>query len=116
MIVAGARAASIDAIDAPCFDIRNSDLLRREAVQARRLGFDGKSALHPGQVRAINETFDVTQEEKEWADKVLAELMEAEKNGRALSTLDGLLIDNPHRSVAERILSRANLSRRQADE
>jgi citrate lyase subunit beta/citryl-CoA lyase len=110
MIVTGARAASIDAIDAPCFDIRNPEPLRREAIQARRLGFDGKSVLHPGQLAVINEVFDVTPEELEWAGKVLAELVDAEDRGRALSTLDGRLIDNPHRKAAERILQRARLA------
>ena len=112
MIVTGARAASIDAIDAPCFDIRNPDLLRREATQARRLGFDGKSVLHPGQLAVINEIFNVTPEELDWAGKVLAELENAENRGRALTTLDGRLIDNPHRNAAERILQRARLSNR----
>jgi citrate lyase subunit beta/citryl-CoA lyase len=114
MIVAGAHAASIDAIDAPCFNLRSPDLLRREAAQARRFGFDGKSALHPAQVGVINEIFDVTPEETSWAEKVLAELEDAEQNkGRALSTLEGHLIDDPHRSAAERILRRARLSRKQ---
>lgn len=113
MIVAAARAAGIDAIDAPCFDIRNAELLRREAVQARSFGFDGKSALHPGQLRWINEIMDVTQGEIDWAKRVLAELSGAEDRGRALSTLDGQLIDNPHRSAAERILHRARVSRPQ---
>lgn len=112
MIVLGARSASIDAIDAPCFDLKNPDLLRREASQARRLGFDGKSALHPGQVGVINEVFDVTPDETAWAEKVLVELKEAEERGRALSTLGGFLIDNPHRSAAERILHRARLARK----
>ena len=113
MIVAAARAAGIDAIDAPCFDIRNQDLLRRETAQARRFGFDGKSALHPGQLPWINELMDVTREEIEWAGRVLAELRGAGERGRALSTLDGQLIDNPHRSAAERILRRARASRPQ---
>jgi citrate lyase subunit beta / citryl-CoA lyase len=110
MIVAGARAASIDAIDAPCFDLRNPGLLRREARQARRLGFDGKSALHPAQIGVIHEEFDVTPEEKAWAERVLRELAEAEGRGSALSTLEGRLIDNPHRTAAERILRRRQLS------
>jgi citrate lyase subunit beta/citryl-CoA lyase len=114
MIVAGARAASIDAIDAPCFHLSNADLLRREATQARCFGFDGKSALHPAQVGVINKIFDVTAEETSWAEKVLAELEDAEQNrGRALSTLEGHLIDDPHRSAAERILRRAELARKQ---
>ncbi|MBZ5496722.1 MAG: CoA ester lyase [Acidobacteriia bacterium] len=112
MVVAGARAAAVDAIDGPCFDISNQDLLHREATQARRFGFDGKSALHPGQLGTINGVFDVTPEERIWAEKVVAELQDAENRGRALSTLEGHLIDNPHRNAAQRILRRARLSRK----
>jgi citrate lyase subunit beta/citryl-CoA lyase len=107
-MVLACRAAAIDAVDAPCFDIRNRDLLERESAHARRLGFDGKSALHPDQLPVINRIFDVTAEEVAWAEKVLAELEVAEKRGKALSTLDGSLIDNPHRAVALRILQRNN--------
>ncbi len=106
MIVTAARSAGIDAIDAPCFDLRNPERLRLEARQARRLGFDGKSALRPDQIAIIHEEFDVTAAEVAWAEKVIAELNEAEKRGKALSTLDGLLIDNPHKAAAERILRR----------
>lgn len=106
MIVTSARAAGIDAIDAPCFDIPNRALLTSEAEQARRIGFDGKSALHPGQLEIINRVFDVSPEEIAWAEKVIAELDEAEHRGKALTTVDGQLFDNPHRVAAERILSR----------
>jgi len=108
MMVFACRAAGIDAIDAPCFDIRNEGLLKRESASARNFGFDGKSALHPDQLPTINTAFDVTAEEIAWAEKVLAELDAAEKRGKALSTLDGNLIDNPHRAAAERILQRKN--------
>ncbi|MBN2320663.1 MAG: CoA ester lyase [Acidobacteria bacterium] len=106
MMVVASRAAGIDAIDAPCFDLKNPDALRRESDSARRLGFEGKSALHPDQLPVINQTFDVTEAEVAWAEDVLAELDEAEKRGKALSTLDGNLIDNPHRAAAKRILQR----------
>jgi citrate lyase subunit beta / citryl-CoA lyase len=105
MIVHCARSAGIDAIDAPCFDLKNHDLLIKESTQARRLGFTGKSALHPDQLSVINKIFDVTNEEIVWAKKVLAELDAAENRGRALSTMEGQLIDNPHRRIAERILN-----------
>jgi citrate lyase subunit beta / citryl-CoA lyase len=105
-IVTSARSAGIDALDAPCFDFRNHDLLYREATQARRLGFAGKSAIHPDQLAIINQIFDVTPEEIAWAERAIAELENAENRGKALSTIDGKLVENPHRAVAERILSR----------
>jgi citrate lyase subunit beta/citryl-CoA lyase len=108
MMVVACRAAGIDAIDAPCFDLKDLDALSRESDSARRLGFDGKSALHPDQLPVINQAFDVTEEEVAWAEKVLAELDEAEKRGKALSTLNGSLIDNPHRAAAVRVLRRRN--------
>lgn len=106
MIVTSARSAGIDAIDAPCFDIHNRDLLHRESTHARRIGFDGKSALHPDQLAVINEVFDVTPEEIAWAERAIKELDEAENRGKALTTVEGRLLDNPHRRAAERILSR----------
>jgi citrate lyase subunit beta/citryl-CoA lyase len=105
-IVASARSVGVDAIDAPCFDYRNLSLLHREATQARRLGFAGKSAIHPSQLAIINQIFDVTPQEITWAEKTIAELDNAENRGKALSTIDGKLVENPHRAVAERILSR----------
>jgi citrate lyase subunit beta/citryl-CoA lyase len=111
-IVLAARAARISAIDAPCFDLRNPDLLRRESQQARRLGFDGKNCLHPAQIAVVNEVFSVTPEELAWARRVIEELGVAEERGRSLSTLDGQLVDDPHRAAAEEILRRAALSRK----
>jgi citrate lyase subunit beta / citryl-CoA lyase len=111
MIVIAARSAGIDAIDAPCFDIQNHDLLHQEAIQARRMGFDGKSALHPEQLAVINRVFDVTPEEIAWAERAIAELDEAENRGKALTTVEGKLLDNPHRAAAERILSRRKQNR-----
>lgn len=110
-MVLAARAAGIDAIDAPCFDIGNHALLEKESSSARRLGFDGKSALHPDQLEIINRVFEVTAEEIAWAERVLKELDEAEGRGKALSVMDGTLIDNPHRAAAQRILMRKHKSR-----
>jgi citrate lyase subunit beta / citryl-CoA lyase len=106
MIVIAARSAGIDAIDAPCFDVHNRELLYQEAAHSRRLGFDGKSALHPDQLAVINQVFDVTEEEIAWAERAIAELDMAESRGKALTTVGGKLLDNPHRAAAERILSR----------
>jgi len=106
-IVLAARAGGIDAIDSPCFNLWDAGILERECAQARRLGFDGKSALHPGQLDVINRAFAVSPEELAWAQRILGELQSAEERGRALSTLDGQLIDDPHRKAAEAILRRA---------
>src|SRR5215470_1118560 len=57
LCVAAAAAAKVAALDTVFVDFRNADGLRREAEEARRDGFVGKLAIHPGQVATINEVF-----------------------------------------------------------
>lgn len=77
--------------------IDDDDGLRREAEAARRLGFFGKSAIHPRQVAVINDVFTPTQEQVDWANRVLSAFEEA--GGAATRLPDGEFVDLP---VAER--------------
>ena len=58
-----ARAAGLQAIDGPYLEIRDDAGLRLRAGHARALGFDGKWAVHPGQLAIINEAFTPTADE-----------------------------------------------------
>ncbi len=49
----------------------DDDGLRRACGAARRLGFAGKSAIHPRQVAIINEAFSPTDAEIQWARPVV---------------------------------------------
>jgi citrate lyase subunit beta/citryl-CoA lyase len=56
-IVVAAVAARRQAIDGIWPKVTDLDGLRRDAVQARRLGFAGKSLIHPGQIEVVNDVF-----------------------------------------------------------
>jgi citrate lyase subunit beta/citryl-CoA lyase len=97
-IVVAARAAGkpppSDGVHARLSD---DEGLRLEAEAARRLGFFGKSAIHPRQVPIINDVFTTTPAELAWAERVLAAF---EASGGAATRLDdGEFVDLP---VAER--------------
>jgi citrate lyase subunit beta / citryl-CoA lyase len=77
--------------------------LRKEAEAARRLGFFGKSAVHPRQVPIINAVFAPTPEEVAWANKVL--LAFEASGGAATRTADGEFVDLPVAERARRLLS-----------
>jgi citrate lyase subunit beta / citryl-CoA lyase len=77
--------------------IDDDDGLRREAQAARRLGFFGKSAIHPRQVPIINSVFMPSPREVEWAHRVLS-AFEA-SDGAATKLPDGEFVD---KAVAER--------------
>lgn len=71
--------------------------LRKEAEAARRIGFFGKSAIHPRQVPIIHAVFTPTAEELAWAQQVLWAFESS--GGAATKTASGEFVDEP---VAER--------------
>jgi len=71
--------------------------LRKEAEAARRIGFFGKSAIHPRQVPIINEVFTPTPAELAWARQVMSAFEQS--GGAATKTAGGEFVDRP---VAER--------------
>ena len=56
-VLVAARASGLQAIDGPYLAIRDDQGLRERAERVRALGFDGKWAVHPGQIEAINAAF-----------------------------------------------------------
>jgi citrate lyase subunit beta/citryl-CoA lyase len=81
----------------------DDDGLRKEAEAARRLGFFGKSAIHPRQVPIINAAFAPTPGEVAWARQVLSAFEASE--GAATRTSDGEFVDKPVAERARRILN-----------
>ena len=90
-----ARAARVPALDTPFFRFRDIDGLRRDALRARGMGFRGKFAIHPAQVQPIAEAFSPTDSELESARRVVEAFELAEREGRASTSLDGMVIDVP---------------------
>jgi citrate lyase subunit beta/citryl-CoA lyase len=108
-VVLAAAAADVDAIDTVFTDIEDTDRLAEETASARRLGYDGKIAIHPGQVEVINEAFTPDAEDIEWAERVL-EAREA-ADGRGVFRVDDEMIDAPLLARAERVMERYRAAR-----
>ena len=92
-IVAAARAAGVRALDGPVADFRDEEGLRESCKIARSLGFDGKWCIHPAQIRLVNEVFSPTEEEIQWARKVVAAYDEANVAGSGAVSVDGQMVD-----------------------
>ncbi len=106
-LVLAARAAGVLAFDTPLFDYRDEVGLERSARRARSLGFDGKTAIHPGQVRVLNRVFAPTREEVDRARAVVAALEAAAREGRGVATVDGEMVEALHGAEARRTLAMA---------
>ncbi|MFI5041119.1 MAG: HpcH/HpaI aldolase/citrate lyase family protein [Acidimicrobiales bacterium] len=108
-VLAAARAAGVDAIDAPYPAYRDPDGYRRAAVHASLLGFDGKWAIHPDQVPIANEVFAPTTAEIEDARQAVETYRAAEAGGVGAIGHDGRLVDAAHMRLAENVLHKASL-------
>jgi citrate lyase beta subunit len=106
-LVVAARAAGLRAVDGPVADHRDEEGLRKSCLLARSLGFDGKWCIHPAQIGVVNEVFSPTEEEIEWAKKVVAAYEEANAAGRGAITLDDQMIDAASIRMARNTLEQA---------
>ncbi|MGH8803494.1 MAG: HpcH/HpaI aldolase/citrate lyase family protein [Polaromonas sp.] len=90
-----AGVADLYAYDSAFADTRDQEGFKAEATLARRLGFLGKTCIHPSQVPAANEVFQPTAEEIAHALKVVEATRQAEANGIGAYMVDGKMIDIP---------------------
>ena len=66
-----AKAYGKMALDSVYLDIKNLDGLRAESDDAVAVGFDAKVAIHPTQVAVIRAAYAPTDEQVDWARRVL---------------------------------------------
>jgi len=95
-------AGGFQPVDGVYLDFRDEDGLRDECVRARKEGFTGKMAIHPGQVAIINECFTPAEEEIAYARRVVQAF--ADSGGAGTVGLDGRMLDIPHLKQARRLL------------
>ncbi|MET0902756.1 MAG: CoA ester lyase [Acidimicrobiales bacterium] len=109
-VVTAARAAGIDAIDAPYPAYQDPAGYRRSATHASLLGFDGKWAIHPSQIPIANDVFSPTQQEIDDAMQAIEDYRRSEAEGVGAIGRDGRLVDAAHMRHAANTLHKASLA------
>jgi citrate lyase subunit beta / citryl-CoA lyase len=106
-ILIAARHAGLQAIDGPYLVIKDLDGFREMSQRARALGYDGKWALHPGQIDVLNEVFTPSQEEFDKAEAMLDAYRHATDVERLGAVMFGNeMIDEASRKMAEQLSAR----------
>jgi len=106
--LAAAREADKVILDGVYNDVKNLDGFRDECVQGAEMGFDGKTLIHPGQVDIANEVWAPTDDEVDYARRVIDAFDEGLREGRGVITVDGRMIENLHVANARRTLATAD--------
>jgi len=100
IVLASAMAGLEPPLDGVNVDLDDMTGLERDTARARGLGFGGKLCIHPRQVEVVNRGFAASDEELDWARRVVA----AAKGAKGAIRLDGKLIDAPVVARAQRLL------------
>jgi citrate lyase subunit beta/citryl-CoA lyase len=113
--VAAARAFGLDILDGVYNDIGNADGFARECAEARDMGFDGKTLIHPSQIEPCNAAFSPTAAEVEEARKIIAAFDLPENSGKGVVRLDARMVERLHADMARRVVTIAEaIARSQA--
>lgn len=115
--VAAARAFGIDILDGVYNDLGNAEGFAEECRQARDLGFDGKTLIHPRQIEVCNDAFSPAPEEVEAARKMIAAFDLPENQGKGVIQIEGRMVERLHADMARRTVEIADaIARRQTIE
>lgn len=104
-VLVAARAFGLRAIDGPCGAFRDPRATASTAAKAAAMGFDGKQVIHPSQIAPTRDAFIPTAEERAAAERALAALEEAARQGLGAVTVDGKMIDYANVRMIQRLLS-----------
>ena len=106
--ILAARAYGLEIFDGPYSDFSNVEGFGLECTQARDLGFDGKTLIHPGQIVACNAIFTPPTEEVERARRIIAAFDLPENAARGAISLDGQMVERLHAEMARRTIALAD--------
>jgi citrate lyase subunit beta/citryl-CoA lyase len=106
--VAAARAYGIDILDGVYNELGNAEGFAAECAQARDLGFDGKTLIHPQQIAPCNAAFSPSEEEVAWARKIIAAFDQPENASKGVLQIDGRMVERLHADMARRTVAIAD--------
>ena len=111
--IAAARIYGIDVLDGVHNDIADEKGFLEECAQARDMGFDGKTLIHPKQIGPCNDAFSPGADEVAQARKIIAAFDLPENKGKGVVQLDGRMVERLHADMARRTVAIAEAIEKQ---
>ena len=102
IVVASRHAGLPPPIDGVTVSFDDDAVLQSDIRRARLMGFAAKLCIHPRQVEGVNKGLAPTEEEIDWANRIVAATRDS---GGAAMQVDGKMVDRPMIERANAILS-----------
>jgi citrate lyase subunit beta/citryl-CoA lyase len=103
--VLAAHAFGIDILDGVYNDLADIDGFRRECVQGREMGFDGKTLIHPNQIEPCNAAFSPGAAEVAQARTFIAAFDLPENRDKGVVQIEGRMVERLHADMARRTVA-----------
>ncbi len=110
--VCAARAYGLGVLDGVFNDYSDSEGLGRECRQGRDLGLDGKTLIHPTQIKTCNKIFSPSAEEIDQAQRIVDAFDDPENSGKNVLSIDGKMVERLHADMAGKTLAIAAMMER----
>ncbi|MGE5523231.1 MAG: HpcH/HpaI aldolase/citrate lyase family protein [Rhodospirillaceae bacterium] len=104
-------AGKLYPLDGVFSDLEDEAGLRQDSRLSARLGYVGRTVIHPKQIAPVREAYAVPEAEVAYYREVVAEFEAAEKKGEAAIVVAGKLVDYAMYARAKRVLALAELDR-----
>ena len=105
--VIAARAYGLTVIDSVYNDFNDPDGLEAECLEAKKLGFDGKSLIHPAQIEAANWCFAPHAHAIAEAKAIIAAFQDPVNAGKGVIVVDGKMTELLHLKQAKQLVATA---------
>lgn len=100
-----ARAHGLSILDGVFNDLADEDGLAQQCQQGAKMGFDGKTLIHPKQIATANAAFSPSDAEVASAQMVCEAFAAPENTGKGVITVNGRMTEILHLRQAERTLA-----------
>src|SRR4051812_1303215 len=100
-----AHAYGIDILDGVYNDLSDTKGFGAECAQARDMGFDGKTLIHPNQIEPCNTVFSPGADEVAQARKMIAAFDLPENKSKGVVQVDGRMVERMHAEMARRTVA-----------
>jgi citrate lyase beta subunit len=100
-------AYDLQCIDTPWVNIADLAGLRDDTARAMRLGYTGRTLIHPSHIEPVNEIFAPSDEAIDYARRMIEAHDAHQAQGKGVFVFEGRMIDMPGIRQSERVMSRA---------
>ena len=109
-IILQAKQAELQVLDSVWNNFRDLQGFEQEVLQAKQMGFDGKTLIHPSQVEIATRLFSPSAEEVTRARLIVETFSLPENSQSNVLSINGEMVERLHLLQAQRLLQKADLA------